>query len=162
MLTRVWRQADPEFAGRLNAIRLGDYAAAAELAALCARPLPQRAGIKPTQASTGCILHRPVQLLARCCLQQVAAWRACSPPALSARPQIFSRNADVDRVNGEELAGLPGPTATCQAEDDVTLQEDRPESRGKRREPLSVEERVRCEGCSGCAGVEWLPHASAH
>jgi hypothetical protein len=53
VLTRVWRQADPEFVGRLNAIRFGDNAAAAELAERCARPLPETAGIKPTQASVG-------------------------------------------------------------------------------------------------------------
>ena len=51
VLTRVWRQSDVQFAGVLNSIRFGDNAAAARLARDCSRPLPEREGIKPTQAS---------------------------------------------------------------------------------------------------------------
>ena len=51
VLTRVWRQSDVHFAGVLNSIRFGDNAAAARLARDCSRPLPEREGIKPTQAS---------------------------------------------------------------------------------------------------------------
>jgi hypothetical protein len=63
------------------------------------------------------------------------------------RPQLFSRNADVDRVNAAELARLPGTLVTCQALDGVTLQEDKPESSGggRRREPLTPAERQRDE-----------------
>jgi hypothetical protein len=89
---------------------------------------------------------------------------SAAPVATLPRPQLFSRNADVDRVNAAELARLPGTLVTCQALDGVTLQEDKPESSGggRRREPLTPAERQRCDACQGCR--RWrraLAHRSA-
>jgi hypothetical protein len=53
--------------------------------------------------------------------------RTTQPLAL----QIFSRNADVDRVNAEELARLPGAPVQCEARDEVELlAEANPDSQG--------------------------------
>ncbi|KAL4451826.1 hypothetical protein ABPG75_007488 [Micractinium tetrahymenae] len=45
--------------------------------------------------------------------------------------QLYSRNADVDRVNAQELARLPGQAVTCMAQDDVMLAADLDPSRGQ-------------------------------
>jgi hypothetical protein len=53
VLTRVWRQRDPDFVRLLNGVRFGHGEAAMEIARRCARPLPELDGIKPTQARAG-------------------------------------------------------------------------------------------------------------
>ena len=52
VLTQVFRQKDQEFVRLLNAIRFGNDSAAATVWRLCARALPEREGIKPTQVGT--------------------------------------------------------------------------------------------------------------
>lgn len=59
-------------------------------------------------------------------------------------PQLFSRNADVDRVNADELARLPGTPAVCEALDEVTLQDELAALRGAKPDrPLSSTDRER-------------------
>ncbi len=148
VLTKVWRQSDQEFVRLLNAIRFGDNNAAAHLARTCGRPLPEREGIKPTQVGSragrgGAPLHaqpaahalvraassrlkyssnphRPMRNL--CCHSfPPRALMTCVPSVLL---QLFPRNADVDRVNSEELARLPGGSVVCEAQDEVQLAAD--------------------------------------
>ncbi|KAI3437869.1 hypothetical protein D9Q98_000315 [Chlorella vulgaris] len=74
--------------------------------------------------------------------------RRCSralPDHGSIKPtQLFSRNADVDRVNADELARLPGTPAVCEALDEVTLQDELAALRGAKPDrPLSSTDRER-------------------
>ncbi|KAL3131052.1 hypothetical protein ABBQ38_15563 [Trebouxia sp. C0009 RCD-2024] len=84
LLTKVWRQRNPEFVRMLNNIRTGNgKGAIQELLQQCSRPLPEQNGVKPTQ--------------------------------------LFSRNADVDTVNAEELRALQGEEAVMEGLDSVEV-----------------------------------------
>ncbi|PRW56986.1 DNA helicase ATP-dependent [Chlorella sorokiniana] len=57
--------------------------------------------------------------------------------------QLFSRNADVDRVNAQELAQLPGSPQLCQAQD--TVEVAAPADEEEQRQGLSHRQRQQME-----------------
>mmetsp|Transcript_473 Transcript_473/g.1461 ORF Transcript_473/g.1461 Transcript_473/m.1461 type:complete len:490 (-) Transcript_473:264-1733(-) len=101
LLTKVFRQKNPEFVNLLNEIRYGDgKMAIPALLQKCKRPLPDMNGVRPTQ--------------------------------------LFSKNADVDRVNNTELQALQTESCCFMADDTVTVL-DNPDM-GKGREGVRLEQ----------------------
>lgn len=69
---------------------------------------------------------RAVEWLARLCAAPLELPDGLEPT------QLFSHNADVNRVNGERLAKLPGTAVTFKASDTITCASDAPASHQRR------------------------------